>query len=52
MGETVMLVLENIAYMAGRADSVEKRRSLDLLLRETATSVESSAEDDEQERAA
>ena len=45
MGDLVMLALKDLAYLASEADSVEKRRSLDLLLRETETSVESSDEE-------
>ena len=44
MGETVMLALQDIAYLAGRADSVEKRRALDLLMESTATYIETKLE--------
>lgn len=40
MTKTLLLSLEDIAYMAGHADSVDQRRRLDLLLRSTLTYVE------------
>lgn len=41
----IMLQLERIAYLAGRANTVEERRELDELLRTTETSVDDSAEE-------
>ncbi len=41
----IMLQLEKIAYLAGRADSVKDRRELDEILRTTETSVDDAAEE-------
>ena len=47
MSESVMLALEDIAYLAGRCESVADRRRLDLLLQETSTFVGRSDEEGE-----
>ena len=41
----IMLQLELLAYLAGRADTVRERRELDELLRETETQIDESVEE-------
>jgi len=41
MADQIKFSLERLAYLAGRAVTVEERRELDLLLKETETMVDS-----------
>lgn len=48
MTMTLALSLEDIAFLAGHADSVEQRRRLDLLLKSTLTYVDEEKEQPEE----
>ena len=45
MAEAIMLELRDIAYLASKADSVEERRRLELLMEATATYIETRFEE-------